>query len=46
MPSLYSANADGAPSMSDESSEKEGESGPGEGEMLYKLRAIERPWFE
>ena len=31
--------------MSDESSEKEGESGPGEGEMLYKLRAIERPWF-
>jgi len=31
---------DGAPSRDEESSEKEGESGPGEGEMLYKLRAI------
>lgn len=31
---------DGAPSRDEESSEKEGERGPGEGEMLYKLRAI------
>lgn len=40
VPSWRSVKADGAPSRDEESSEKEGERGPGEGEMLYRLRAI------